>query len=63
VLLISVAVTPSTSAARWKRAGTARDAAEPEASYQDQGQYAGDTREDLTGREGIQGTDTSGPTT
>ncbi|HEU5385902.1 MAG TPA: PRC and DUF2382 domain-containing protein [Streptosporangiaceae bacterium] len=31
---------------------------------QDQGQgYAGDTREDLAGRDGIQGQDTSGPTT
>jgi uncharacterized protein (TIGR02271 family) len=32
--------------------------------YQDQGQeYAGDSREDLAGRDGIQGRDTSGPTT
>ena len=31
---------------------------------QDQGQgYAGDTRDDLAGRDGIQGQDTSGPTT
>jgi uncharacterized protein (TIGR02271 family) len=34
------------------------------ATAQDQGQgYAGDTRDDLAGRDGIQGQDTSGPTT
>ena len=42
---------------------TTRDTAEPETSYQDQGQHAGNTREDLAGREGVQGRDTSGPTT
>jgi uncharacterized protein (TIGR02271 family) len=42
----------------------ARDAAEPETSYQGQGgQYAGDTREDLADRQDVQGRDTSGPTT
>jgi uncharacterized protein (TIGR02271 family) len=36
----------------------------PDASYQDQGQgSAGDAREDLAGGDGIQGRDTSGPTT
>ncbi len=29
----------------------------------DQGQYAGDSREDLSGQQGVQGSDTSGPTT
>jgi uncharacterized protein (TIGR02271 family) len=42
---------------------TARDTAEPQTSYQDQGQHAGDTREELAGREGIEGTDTTGPAT
>ncbi len=40
---------------------TARDTATPDTSGQ--GQYAGDTREDLAGRGGVQGRDTSGPTT
>ena len=42
--------------------GTAQSA--PEGQRRDQGQaHAGDTREDLAGRENIQGQDTSGPTT
>ena len=36
-------------------------AAAPDTSGQ--GQYAGDTREDLSGRDGVQGRDTSGPAT
>jgi uncharacterized protein (TIGR02271 family) len=43
--------------------GTAQNRSQA-ASYQDHGQgYAGDTRENLAGRDGIQGRDTSGPTT
>ena len=46
---------------------TARDTAAPETTHQgqdqDQGQYAADSRQDLSGRENIQGRDTSGPTT
>ena len=43
--------------------GTAQNHSQ-DASYQDQGQrYAGDTRENLAGRDSIQGRDTSGPTT
>ncbi len=41
-----------------------QDASYQDASYQDQDQgYAGDTRDDMAGRAGIQGRDTSGPTT